>query len=311
MLAAAVSIQINTIDGKSAVIELPEDATMYKVHSKIFEAFGIPCMEQTICIDSSRPEEAYELCGSGLQTLAEVGVVPGMSFTLLRQDKRSTSEKTGQLIEALNQQHLAGAAALLRSSGSPVDPNCVYRHPGWPKRDDAWRDENFMSCTWPALCLAVFALKQWRYVNEVDDLMSRSWSNYFLKAVGEGVPEPVVLEVVELLVSAGASVDASGCDTISNLSSWPIYRWGRTPLYIAVEAGSTKIVQLLLDAGANPDVGYTLESMPHPERAPDVKSCNHALSSIIDAGVRKDIELLFAAAKKAKRGGKQNVGSEA
>jgi len=80
-----------------------------------------------------------------------------------------------------------------------------------------------------------------------------------LKACGEGAPEQLVMEIVQLLLNLGASVNASGCETILlNFGSYPAYHHSRTPLYIAVEAGSAKAVQLLLDAGADPNVGYTL-----------------------------------------------------
>merc|ERR1711970_832132 len=102
-----------------------------------------------------------------------------------------------------------------------------------------------------ALCLAIRARKTWAASGKIR---------------GEGLPEPEVLPIVELLLTLGADVEGS-CVEVHTCGSWPAETSSKTPLFLAIQTGSAEIARLLLDAGASP-VSGKVETQFHP------KPCN-------------------------------------
>jgi hypothetical protein len=279
-----MEVEVRSLGGETCLIKLDMNGSLLDLRTALKHAFGVPLQEQMIHFDAVNPGEAFRLCGPDSQTLAAADVVPGVALFLVRQDPRTTSEKNCILLEALKERRLQDALDIMCSSGFPVEPNCVHNcrsqqgHEltvthfigGHSVRKRVPSDVRDQSET--ALSLAVRARKQWNAKGEI---------------VGEGASEDEVIPVIQKLLALGADVDAVSLE-FESCGSWPDFQPMISPLYLAVQTGSPTLIQLLLDAGANPDMGRS-----HYQFASDAWiPCDRAASSLGDAMKKTCLALL-------------------
>jgi hypothetical protein len=205
--------------------------------------------------------------------LAAAEVVPGAALFVVRQDPRTTSEKNCILLDALKERRLQDAMDVMCSGGFPVEPNCVDH---WrTKQDDEPRVTVFRGGhsipkepsdgpdkNETALSLAVRARKKWNAKGEI---------------VGEGASEVDVMPVIQKLLELGANVEGVSLE-VETCGSWPSFQLMISPLYLAVQTGSPSLIQLLLDAGAHPDMGQSQYQFASNAWVP----CDRAASSLDD-----------------------------
>jgi len=267
--AQLMEIEVRSLSRVTHSIKLDVGGSLIDLRSAVEKAFGVPLQEQMIHFDAVNPGEAFRLCGPDSQALAVAGVVPGVSLFLVRQDPRTTSEKNCILLDALKERRLQDALEIMRSAGFPVDPNCVDRLRS--EQDDGLSDT--------ALSLAVRARKQWDAGGQI---------------VGEGAPEEAVRPVIEKLLEMGADIDGASLE-IESCGSWPAIQFMLSPLHLAIKTGSPSLVQLLLDAGANPDMGSSHFQFANQEWMP----CDRAASSLNDDMKKNCLALLHTKRRQA------------
>mmetsp|Transcript_140509 Transcript_140509/g.262041 ORF Transcript_140509/g.262041 Transcript_140509/m.262041 type:complete len:379 (-) Transcript_140509:27-1163(-) len=164
------------------------------------------------------------------------------AITEMPSESAMTMEKSTAFLDAMRDRRMHDALTILNMGGAPVDPNCVYRH----------RLESHECCcpepfetSQPALCLAVWAICKWDVTNS--------------QVVGRGCGEDAAFEIVQILLDRGANVDGMTGDVDSG-GAYPDRLYRRSALWLALQTHSPRIVKVLLDAGANPDIGIVEES---------------------------------------------------
>lgn len=95
--------------------------------------------------------------------------------------------------------------------------------------------------------------------------------------MGEGASEVEVMPVIQKLLELGADVEGVSLE-VETCGSWPSFQRMISPLYLAVQTGSPGLIQLLLDAGANPHMGRSHYQFASDEWVP----CDRAASALDD-----------------------------
>jgi len=207
----------------------------------VHEGFGVPPFEQNL--QYKRGDAFVPLLGDDSVLIAEkAGLASGGELVLTRQvDPRYKMEKETMFLEALVGRRFQEARSILTSSGASIDPNCVYK---WRAQRRVAVTECPMCYSHPAMTVAIQSgLENAVVLLKCDVARMTAFMSQ----------EEEVVEVVRLLLEMGADVNATGDETQDCESAGCPTVHGKTPLCAAIQRGSPALVQLLLDAGADPN----------------------------------------------------------
>lgn len=250
----ALKLVISTaLTGEERHLEICRNSTLRDLQLALQNVFNIPPFEQILLqedgdivlgndrFDDTRPVDSLSVLSSGTP------------LTIARKlDTRPQAEKNCAFLEALRKGKLDEAMNVLDSSGVAVDPNCVgsfcHEGPGFLSNAPGARFfGEIKTAKMPALCMAVMARCTWSPKGEV---------------TGEFADDASVVRLVGRLLAMGASVDDLQ-NEVRTCGSWPDETVNKSALYLAVQTGSSALVRVLLDAGANPTKGcYTCQFSP-------------------------------------------------
>lgn len=274
-----IAMDFYMLSGQRHCIKASLNASLRAFRLAVEASFGVPPREQVIFAEPGgepNPTVVFPLQGGEYATLQQVGVEAGMSFQLLRQDPRTTSEKNCELVEALHERRMQDALDIIRSSGFPIDPNGMHRwscpRPGFLSGGRDFHDVK--ETMQPALTVALKARRQWDSAGKV---------------CGDGACEDEVALAVEELIRARADVNISSTD-IHTCGSWPDTSSIKSPLFTAIETGNVSCVRLLLNAGADSQLGNTEQQF-----RPKGSSCSDAARKLnASDAVKQEICMLLS-----------------
>lgn len=236
-----LELDVNMLSGRSHHISLSESAFLYELRYMVQSLFAVPLKEQSIYVDAIDPSQCFPVQGGDRSTLKQVGIESGMSLMLLRQDPRTTSEKNCALLDALQEGRVQDALDVMSSSGFPIDPNCVHRWqdpgPGFLSNGRDFHDVRESAD--PALSLAIKMRKTW---------------NSQGKPMSDRISEADIVPVVEELLQLKADANAMTSDILT-CGSWGSECLAKSPAFLAVETCSPTLLRILLEAGADQEIG--------------------------------------------------------
>jgi hypothetical protein len=236
-----LELDVKMLSGRSHHISLSEDAFLYELRCMVQSLFAVPLNEQSLYVDAIDPSQCFPVQGGDRSTLKQVGIESGMSLRLLRQDPRTASEKNCVLLDALQEGRVQDALDVMGSSGFPIDPNCVRRWqdpgPGFLSNGRDFHDVRESAD--PALSLAIKMRKTWNRQGE---------------PMCDRINEADIVLVVEELLHLKADPNSTTSDILT-CGSWGSDCLAKSPAFLAVETCSPTLLQILLEAGADPEIG--------------------------------------------------------
>ena len=158
-------------------------------------------------------------------------------------------------LQALVERRFDEAKSILQSAGTDFDPNCVLEHRYSGIRLKGYGTIQVTECPvhfkHPAMTVAIQAgleKAQSPKLGERKAIVSAFMSE-----------EDAVCDIVRMLIDRGANVNAVGDETQHCESAGCPTVHNKTPLCAAIQRGSCKIVELLLDAKADPNHTHEYE----------------------------------------------------
>lgn len=270
-MALPVSFKVSMLSD-SKMVDL-NSSKVGDLRAAVQDAFEIAPFEQNLTFQSPSGDFVPVTADDSV-LLTEIGLVGGEELYLTRQvDPRFKMEKETAFLEALAACRFEEALQILESSGVTVSPDCVRtfrctgreedpnREPGeqeyhrWCGEGQYAFGEDPCAYTYPALTVAMIAGTP--RVNAHPSITDAVTVAHARKHVAR---EPQVVEVVKLLIAKKANVNATGEEDHDGGSWARSAPQGKTPLCAAVQRGSLTLVQLLLEAGADPKHEVTMGS---------------------------------------------------